>query len=140
MKEGREAALARPLFPGKAVIEGVAPNLFCDLVFWKWNTPSFVVCTFLLHAVAAYIVYLLAGYLPKAPAITAPHPPYQKMTSVTNFAGEKSAFGLHQSLHPLKVTNESSNLKRKSTIHVASFSLSLHSFHAFSHFEICKLK
>ena len=136
LKEGREER-----FPGKAVIEGVAPNLFCDLVFWKWNTPSFVVCTFLLHAVAAYIVYLLAYICPKHPLLPHHiHPSFQKMTSVTNFGGEKSAFGLHQSLHPLKVTNESCNLKRKSTIHVASFSLSLHSFHAFSHFEICKLK
>ena len=41
-KEGKEGRKEGALFPGKAVIEGVAPNLFCDLVFWKWNTPSYI--------------------------------------------------------------------------------------------------
>ena len=46
-KEGRKAGRREgrkewEFFPGKAVIEGVAPNLFCDLVFWKWNTPLYI--------------------------------------------------------------------------------------------------
>ena len=65
------------------------------------------------------IVYL-ACVCPK-PHNTTHCGPFILMTSVTNLAGEKSAFWMHQSVRSGKVTNESCNLNWKSTIHQTPF-------------------